>query len=65
MESKTLDEITDLSDVVIDGEHAGSLDPTGVQRHATCDSIAKEAGVSLEAPKYSGMHQHCQYMRTC
>lgn len=64
MENKTsLAELAmEIVDVEVDGERAETLEPCN---YATADIIAREAGISPNSPRYSGMHQHCQYQRTC
>ena len=62
MTNETLAELAmEVADAEVDGERAESLEP----KYATAETIAKEAGISPDSPKYSGLHRHCQYMRTC
>ncbi len=71
MVKTTLTELaTDLAVVEVDGERADALEPRECKTstdfsYVTSDEIAREAGISPDSPKYSGLHQHCQYSRTC
>lgn len=70
MENKTsLAELAmEIADVEVDGQRAEALEPRykGITKnYATADAIAREAGISVDSPRYSGMHHHCQYQRTC
>ena len=59
---------TEIVDVEVDGERAKALGPCYgniAQNYATADTIAREAGISTDSPRYSGLHEHCQYSRTC
>ncbi len=59
---KTLAELVSVIDCIeVDGEKADKLRPS----YTTADKIAKEVGISSDSPRYSGMHHHCQYQRTC
>jgi len=68
MANTTLAELAlEVNGVEIDGEKADRLSPTynSNAKYVVCDSIAKEAGILPNSPKYSGLHNHCQYSRTC
>ena len=65
METTLAELVCDVADVEVDGVMAEELSPTETCRSYTCDEIAREAGISPASPKYSGLHQHCQYSRTC
>jgi hypothetical protein len=71
MVKTTLAELaTDLVVIEVDGERAEALEPTPYEAsidasYVTSDDIAREVGISPDSPKYSGLHQHCQYQRTC
>ena len=61
---------TELEVIEVDGERAEALEPIKYEAskdssYAISDEIAREAGISPDSPKYSGLHQHCQYSRTC
>lgn len=63
METGLAELADDLAIAVVDGESADALEP--VRTYVTAESLAIEAGISKDSPRYSGMHQHCQYSRTC
>jgi hypothetical protein len=70
MVNETLAELAnDLATIEVDGERAEALEPayeaSNESSYMTVDAIAREAGISPDSPKYSGMHHHCQYSRTC
>lgn len=59
-----------LEAVKVDGERADALEPKhntllNSEGYITATEIARDSGISPDSPKYSGMHQHCQYSRTC
>lgn len=51
----------DSATAVVDGERAKTLQPN----YMTSDEIARDAGINRGSPRYSGLHNHCQYSRTC
>lgn len=70
MVNKTLANLAEeLETIKVDGERADALEPrdnTSLNLgYLTTTEIAREAGITPDSPKYSGMHQHCQYSRTC
>lgn len=61
MEKTTLAELVSVVDCIeVDGKKADKLEPS----YVTADEIAERVGISVDSPRYSGMHQHCQYQRT-
>ena len=71
MVNETLAELAEtLEAVKVDGERAGALEPRynallDSKEYITAAEIARDSGISPDSPKYSGMHHHCQYSRTC
>lgn len=71
MINTTLAELAEtLEAVKVDGERAYALEPKystllDSEGYVTSAKIARDSGISLDSPKYSGMHRHCQYQRTC
>lgn len=59
---------SEVTNVKVDGERAEFLgsDCNTLRVYETAEEIAEGSGISTrDSPKYSGLHNHCQYSRTC
>jgi hypothetical protein len=57
-----------LDSIVVDGERAVALTPRARKQKplfTTAEAVCVEAGICPDSPRYSGLHDHCQYSRTC
>jgi hypothetical protein len=64
--SRLLELAKEVVDVEVDGARAGTLvADRDTPQYETSEEIALTAGITRDSPRYSGLHNHCQYSRTC
>ena len=70
MVNQTLADLAlDLDKIKVDGESVEKLEPATYLKekagYQTVEDLARKSGIDSDGPKYSGLHHHCQYSRTC